>query len=249
VKIYVDNGACFSDAWLQTCCAKLGVRLTHSPPCRPQGRGKIERFFETVRNQFLVEISPDGKPAPGRRAPADLDELNGWFRTWVEHEYHPRAHSETGQPPLARWAAGNPRRLPGRAIDEAFKWEERRTAAPKTAIVRLHGNAYQVDPALAGRKVTLVFDPIDLTAVEVRYRGESYGLAEPFEVKRHSHPKVSIAPHPPAEPGAPTGIDYIALLEARRARVDGDACSIRFTDLADPHGPAAADQDKDGPQC
>jgi hypothetical protein len=84
--------------------------------------------FETIRVQFLVEISPDGKPAPGRRAPADLDQLNSWFRTWVEHEYHARAHSETGQPPLARWAAGTPRHLPGPALDEAFKWEERRVA-------------------------------------------------------------------------------------------------------------------------
>ena len=55
--IYVDNGSAFCDAWLLRACAKLGVRLVHSAPGRPQGRGKIERFFRTVREQFLVEVT------------------------------------------------------------------------------------------------------------------------------------------------------------------------------------------------
>ncbi len=241
-KIYVDNGACFSDVWLQLCCAKLGIRVSHSPPYRPQGRGKIERVFETVRAQFLVEISPDGQPAPGRRVPSSLAELDGWFTTWVEHEYHVRPHSETGQPPRARWATGNPRHLSGPALDEAFKWEERRTVAAKTATVKMHGNVYQVNPALAGRKVTLVFDPFDLTDIEVRYRGKSYGAAERFTITRHTHPKATTAPRDtqPAAGTEPTGVDYIGLLEARRTRIDGTANSIRFTDLAD--DPTGKDQ-------
>src|ERR1700681_4508243 len=56
-SIYVDNGSAFVDAWLLRACAKLGVRLVHSTPGRPQGRGKIERFFRTVREQFLVEVT------------------------------------------------------------------------------------------------------------------------------------------------------------------------------------------------
>ena len=55
--IYVDNGSAFVDAWLLRACAKLGVRLVHSAPGRPQGRGKIERFFRTVREQFLIEVT------------------------------------------------------------------------------------------------------------------------------------------------------------------------------------------------
>ncbi|BBX37103.1 hypothetical protein MMAGJ_63850 [Mycolicibacterium mageritense] len=56
-SIYVDNGSAFVDAWLLRACAKLGIRLVHSAPGRPQGRGKIERFFRTVREQFLVEVT------------------------------------------------------------------------------------------------------------------------------------------------------------------------------------------------
>jgi transposase InsO family protein len=54
---YVDNGSAYVDAWLLRACGKLGIRLIHSTPHRPQGRGKIERFFRTVRDQFLVEVT------------------------------------------------------------------------------------------------------------------------------------------------------------------------------------------------
>jgi putative transposase len=105
--IYVDNGSAFVDAWLLRACAKLGIKLIHSTPGRPQGRGKIERFFRTVRDQFLVEIT--GDPAePGRHHVADLLELNRLFTAWVETVYHRRTHSETGQAPLARWQTGGP---------------------------------------------------------------------------------------------------------------------------------------------
>jgi transposase InsO family protein len=54
---YVDNGSAFVDAWLPRACGKLGIRLVHSTPHRPQGRGKIERWFRGVRDQFLVEVT------------------------------------------------------------------------------------------------------------------------------------------------------------------------------------------------
>jgi putative transposase len=109
--IYVDNGSAFVDAWLLRACAKLGIKLTHSTPGRPQGRGKIERFFRTVREQFLVEITGDPELA-GRHLVASLAELNRLFAAWVETVYHRTVHSETGLPPLARWQAGAPFPLP-----------------------------------------------------------------------------------------------------------------------------------------
>ena len=73
-----------------------------------------------MRDQFLVEISSDGKPAPGRRVPDGLEQLNGWFTTWVEHEYHVRVHSPAGATPLTRWSAGTPRFVPAAQLDAAF---------------------------------------------------------------------------------------------------------------------------------
>ena len=168
--IYLDNGSPFVDAWLLRGCAVLGIRLIHSRPGKPEGRGKIERFFRTVRDQFLVEVG-DGA------AIADLAEMNRLFQAWVETAYHQAVHSETGEAPIARWARAAPGRAggpgPGR-LREAFLWSERRKAT-KTALVSLHGNSYQVDAWLAGQYVELVFDPFDLGHVEVRLAGSPPG--------------------------------------------------------------------------
>ncbi|MGO9078886.1 MAG: integrase core domain-containing protein, partial [Streptosporangiaceae bacterium] len=48
-----DNGSAFVDAALKRAAARLGIKITHSQPGRPQGRGKIERFFGVVRQEFL----------------------------------------------------------------------------------------------------------------------------------------------------------------------------------------------------
>src|ERR671928_48266 len=93
--VYVDNGSAFVDSWLLRACATLGIKLTHSTPGRPQGRGKIERFFRSVREQFLVELT-DTRTAEI----ADLAELNRLFTAWVETVYHTTIHSETGTAPL-----------------------------------------------------------------------------------------------------------------------------------------------------
>jgi putative transposase len=124
-------------------------------------------------------------------------------------------HSETGQTPLQRWSAGGPIPLPApETLTEAFLWEEHRRVT-KTASVALHGNSYEVDPALVGRKVELVFDPFDLTRIEVRLAGAPMGLAIPHHIGRHSHPKAK--PETPTEPPKPSGIDYAQLIETAHA--------------------------------
>jgi putative transposase len=215
--IYVDNGSPFVSGQLLRCCAVLGARLVHSRPGRPQGRGKIERFFATVRGEFLVEIKARG-------GVADLDELNRLFSAWVEHVYHRRVHSETGQAPVERFLAVGAPALPDPGlVREAFLWSETRTATPQ-ATVTVHGNHYEIDPALARRKLELIFDPLDMEHVEVRFQGRSLGLAIPRQIRRHVHPRASAEPGVDAEP-TPTGIDYLQLIDARRreqleARID-----------------------------
>jgi putative transposase len=225
-SVYVDNGSAFVDAWLLRACAKLGIRLTHSTPGRPQGRGKIERFFRTVNEQFLVEIAPgtgersdasaSGRLLSGDDPIAGLLELNRLFGAWVEQVYHRTWHSETGQTPLGRWNAGwadaPPLTPTATALSEAFFWEERRTVR-KNATVSLHSNDYQVEDSLIGRKVELVFDPFDLTRIQVRYQGRPMGVAVPYRITRHAHPKArpetDLSGFTPPEA---TGINYLDLI-------------------------------------
>jgi putative transposase len=213
-RIYVDNGSAFVDSWLLRACASLGIKLVHSAPGRPEGRGKIERFFRTVRDQFLAELTEQAAAKI-----TGLDELNRLFTAWAETVYHARPHSETGVAPLRRWQEGirMPLPLPTPAqLREAFLWSEFRTVA-KTATVSLHGNTYQVDELLTGRRVELVFDPFDLADIEVRYGGRSFGKAVAFKVSRHSHPKAR--PEQPGTSPPATGIDYLALIGAAHHNV------------------------------
>ena len=233
-RIYVDNGSAFVSSQLLRACATLGVRLTHSKPRRPQGRGKIERVFRTVREQFLVEL---GVPDVARGVNT-LDHLNQVFGAWVERVYHCRVHSETGQTPLARLAAAPPPRPPTPdELHEAFLWAENRTVT-KTATVSLHGNVYSVDPALVGQRVEIVFDPFDLVEVEIRYNGRSMGAGVPHRIGRHVHPHAAAEP-PPAP--APTGINYLELIAA-----DYNADLAQGIDYADLAAPSAATAPADG---
>lgn len=204
-SIYVDNGSAFVDKQLLRACASLGIRLVHSRPGQPAGRGKIERFFRTVRDQFLVEIGS------GREL-ADMVALNTLFAAWVEKVYHRRPHSQTGQTPLERWPQLTPPLPTPAQLREAFMWSEWRTVT-KTATVGLNGNSYEVDAALVGRKVELVFDPFDLTTIEVRWHGRSMGAAVPHRIGRHVHHKAR--PDDTTPPPTQTGIDYLRLVEAQ----------------------------------
>ena len=157
--LYTDNGSCYTDSSLQRVCAVLGIKLTHSAPGRPMGRGKIERVFETIQQQFMVEVTGD-EQHPARHPVASLEELNDLLDPWVRTVYHARVHSETGETPQARYqAAGPPARPEPALLREAFCWSVIRLVR-KTATVALEGNVYCVDPFLTGRKVELVFDPL-----------------------------------------------------------------------------------------
>ena len=172
--------------------------------------------------QFLVEVTDtttEDLAAAGVDHTGALLELNRLFMAWVETEYHRRTHTETGQSPLERWDTGWDRlghtpELPTAAdLTEAFLWSEFRVVT-KTATVSLHSNTYQVDPALAGRRVELVFSPFDLHTIEVRYRDQSFGAAAPHTITRHAHPKARPEAAGPAPAPAATGIDYLALTAA-----------------------------------
>ena len=240
-SLYVDKGAPYVDSWPLRACGKLGVRLIHATPNRPQGKGKIERFFRTVRDQFLVELTDEALTeleADAGDAMACLVELNRLFTAWVETAYHHHEHSETGQTPLDRWdeswaKEGHRPPLPsGEALTEAFLWSTHRTVT-KTATVSLHSNTYQVEPALVGRKVELVFSPFNLETIEVRHQNKAYGPAIPHVINRHVHPKARPEVTSPPRP-TPTGINYLRLMGEDHRQQLRNSQTINYHALTNP---------------
>jgi putative transposase len=154
-RLYVDNGANYRSHHLSLVCAKLGIALIHARPYQPQGKGKQERWFRTVRSQLLSQLSPEDTQS--------LESLNRRLWAWVEGEYHHNPHRGLdGETPLDRWAqhAEGVRLVDGRLdLDDLFLQEATRRVQ-KDRTVSLHGIAYEVDAALVGQAVLLRYDPV-----------------------------------------------------------------------------------------
>lgn len=175
-RLYVDNGAAYRSRPLELVCAKLGVSLIHARPYQPQGKGKIERFFRTVRMQFLNQCHVES-----------IDEINRAFWAWVEGEYHATPHRGlSNETPLDRWAQGAGKiALPGAELDldDLFLWEaKRRVRTDRT--VSLNGSSYEVAAELVRHNVLLRYDPSAAAhrPLQVWHEGKRYSDARPVDV-------------------------------------------------------------------
>jgi transposase InsO family protein len=178
-KLYTDQGGPFINEHTRVICANLGIRLLHAKPYHAWSKGKIERFFRTVQQDFEASLRWAG---PG---PASLEELNARLADWLQTVYHVRLHEGTGMSPAERFAQGAAQVRPLDAQGELARlfYTQVFRVVRKDGTVRLDNGLYEVDLALRGLEVRLRFDPWTLARVEVDYRGQSFGLARP--VDRH----------------------------------------------------------------
>jgi len=164
-KLYVDNGAAFRSRHLEYISASLAIALIHSKPYQPQGRGKIERFFRTVRGQFLTGFKGQ-----------TLNELNEAFDCWLTDIYHQRKHSSTRQTPIARFAANLQclRAAPDNLHDYFRKVARRKVNKDRS--ITLNGRLYEAPVALIGNRVELLYHQGQPEQVEVKYQNKSFGM-------------------------------------------------------------------------
>ncbi len=192
-KLYVDNGPAFRSHHLKYVAASLSIALIHARPYKPQGKGKIERWFRTVRLQFLQRFT--GKT---------LDDLNGAFEKWLHNEYHQRKHSSTGESPFKRFTSAMEciRTAPPDLKDHFRKTARRKVAKDRT--ITLDGNMFEAPVALIGRHVDVKYHEDTPLQAEVIYKAKSYGLLTPVDlavncrVKRHrwNENDIRIMPEP-----------------------------------------------------
>jgi len=166
-RLYVDNGSCFRSVQLEQTLALLSVALSHSRPYTPQGRGKIERWFRTVRDQFLAIKLPDG---------ISLAELNTRFEVWLD-QYQRAQHGTTGQAPRDRYFANLQcvRPAPAR-LAEYFRTVERRQVK-KDRSFRLKGRMYEAPVSLIDRTIELRYHEENPEKIEIFFEGMSFGQA------------------------------------------------------------------------
>ena len=229
MAIYVDNGAVYASTQFGAACASLGIQRIHAAPYSPEGKGKIERFFETVRLQFMPEVEVSEITT--------LADLNESLWAWLECVYHTAIHRETEQSPLDRYQQGlqTVRAADPETLRKAFLWRETRKVR-KGGYIDLQGNRYQVDAHLAGRKLELRFDPFDLSNLEVFLDGLSLGNAVVILQGREMHIAVERLVTQPALPLKPkSSLDYLAALRVEyQTQLRQTAGPLQFTKLSPP---------------
>ena len=212
VRLYVDNGKVYRSQQLSRIAASVGILIVHTPPYQPEGRGKVERFFRSVREQFLASMD--------RQQASTLEALNSRFQVWLDSAYHRTKHGALETTPLERWQRDidHIRQLPPSTDLRRLFFHRLDRLVRRDSTFLLHKRFYEVPPHLAGRRVEVRFDPLDLTEMEVYCDGSLAGVARAVDpvVNAQLPPVQRRAPETPL----PTGINYVELLMKKKE--DGD---------------------------
>jgi putative transposase len=168
--LYVDNGADFTSEHLQQVAVDLKMRLVFSTPGKPQGRGKVERFFRTVNEMFLCDL--EGYKRRGRRNPIlTLGQLEALFRTFLIEVYHRTPVADAELAPSAKWEEGGflPRMPESLEQLDLLLIEEVRSRRIRRDGIHFHGFRYLslTLGAYVGEDVTIRYDPRDMAEIRV----------------------------------------------------------------------------------
>jgi putative transposase len=183
-KLVVDNGPAYRAATLQGICTRLDIRLIYCRPYAPEGKGKLERWHRTFRDQFLSELAVSRI--------TDLNDLNARLWAWIEQVYHRTPHGGLAeQTPLARYQQDLPRirQLGQKAAQlDALFYHRVQRKARKDGTVSYLGADFEVPYELSGKTLRLVVDPHAGHVVGVEDNdGNPLGAATPLDVKANAH--------------------------------------------------------------
>jgi putative transposase len=170
-QLLVDNGSIYSCQEITLICARVGCILRHTAVRDAAAKGKIERFFRRVRDQFLVK----------KLDLSSLETLNRHFSHWVENDYNAMLHDAIGMKPIDRFGIDLARvrfLAPSEHNDELFYAEAARKVKKDNTFSFL-GRRYETPVDLRDREIQLRYDRhrTDTTAVIIYYKGQRQGAA------------------------------------------------------------------------
>jgi putative transposase len=214
-KLLLDNHASFSGYDLRLLCARLGIHLVHSRPGDAPSKGKIERFWRTLRGQLVERIDLERVTT--------IDEFNLRLWTWVEMEYHHQPHSSlSGRTPLEvweseadqiRWAEAHSQ------LDESFYGEVERLVR-NDSTVQWRGVFYEVPPYLRRQRVRLRYALLDSTRVSVLDGATEIPLRRVQPVDNAHRSRAAARTMEVSVDVPKTGLNAAELILARAAGID-----------------------------
>jgi len=184
-RLYVDNGPSFSSDLLVRACALAGISLTHSKPYDSPSRGKIERFFRTVRDRFLSGVQNG----------VSLEEINEAFYLWLKDDYHHKLHTGIKERPIDRYHVSlekaSIRRLSKSELDEIFLLRHERVVNNDSTI-SFKGAIYEAPAAYIRQRIEIrhpIDDPEELYLYDNNIRVGAIKLVDKKENARTFRPQ------------------------------------------------------------
>ncbi len=185
-RFVIDNGAAYRAHSLQGICARLSIHLIYCRPYAPEGKGKLERWHRTLRDQFLSELPTQNI--------LSLEEINSLLWAWIDQLYHPAPHSGlAGKTPLFVWQndldSVRPLGTLAHQLDELFYHRIQRTVR-KDGTISYDGKLFEVPYCLSKKKVTVVIEPHQKQALYIEDdQGKRIGDVTPLDLQANRRRK------------------------------------------------------------
>lgn len=181
--VYVDNGKIYKSDRLHLACAELGITLIHTKPYDARAKGKVERFFSTVKKRFFPLLNETDK--------SSLNNLNQAFGEWLEKDYHRKEHSFLKATPLETYMEQISK---VKTIDDSkilekifLKRETRKVKADGT--ISFKKKLYEVPGSLIGKKIEVRFNPETCKDIFIYDEGQEIGQAQPVNFQENAYMK------------------------------------------------------------
>jgi len=183
-RLYLDNGPAFSSKYLSLVCAKLGIGLVHSKPYDSPSRGKIERFFRTVRENFLLNFLTSIKDQKN----LTIEKLNTDFSIWLRDKYHHKIHSGIKTRPIDRYNSSIieyiPKRTDSDLLDELFMVVIHRNVI-KDSTLTYKGIIFEAPSYYIGQRIELRHVQDDLSNVYIYENNKRISKIKPVDTREN----------------------------------------------------------------
>ncbi|MBU0580472.1 MAG: DDE-type integrase/transposase/recombinase [Candidatus Margulisbacteria bacterium] len=187
-KFYCDNAKVFRSKDLHLPCAKLGIAVIHSRPFESAPRGKIERFFRTVRMKFLPLID---------RNKINLEQLNSKFQDWLSKDYHKIPHQGIGEPPIEKFIKDLDNVVPVRVTKEEIDLTFYRTLQRKVkndSTVSIGRKLYEVPSKYISLNVEIRYPSSRPEELYIFQDDKPCDKLKPLQIHQNANPpKVSLS--------------------------------------------------------
>lgn len=147
-----DNGANYRSNQMEILGARMGTAIHYAPPYTPTGKAKIERWFRTMKDQWMAGLNMNDFHS--------LDELRESLFEWVQ-KYNQTPHSSLERKtPQERFFEESSLiiRLDEERIEKTFLLEIERKVS-RDNVISIESKEYEVNYRYAGKKLLIRYSP------------------------------------------------------------------------------------------